>query len=87
MKRIGLRVDDQIRTMNEEIANIEREYKLRLAKPNKQLANLKRHFKKVEVTINENIETDENKILEEKNEKVTQKKFNFQLKCLFSMID
>ncbi|CAF0854145.1 unnamed protein product [Adineta ricciae] len=78
MKRIGLRVDDQIRMMNEEIANIEREYKLRLAKPNKQLANLKRHFKREEVTINENIETDENKILEEKNEKIEEIKRKYR---------
>jgi len=76
IKRIGLRVDDKLKVMNDEILNIEREYKLRLTKPNKQLMNFKRRFRKEnsmnkdEIINNENIEIDENKIIEEKKQKV-----------------
>jgi hypothetical protein len=69
-KRIGFRVDDQLKAMNDEITNVENEYKLRLAKPRKQFMHLKRHFQKDETIENGNIEIDENKILEEKKEKV-----------------
>jgi hypothetical protein len=70
IKRIGLRVDDRIKAMNDEILNIEREYKLRLTKPNKSLMNFKRRFHKENPMNNGNIEIDENKLIEEKKEKV-----------------
>jgi hypothetical protein len=70
IKRIAFRVDDQIKAMNDEIFNIEREYKLRLTRPSKSLRNFKRHFRKDEIISNRNIEIDENKINEEKKEKV-----------------
>ncbi|CAF4236680.1 unnamed protein product [Adineta steineri] len=71
IKRIGLRVDDQIKAMNDEIMNVEREYKLQLAKPSNKFKNIKRHFRKENETIqNDEIVIDENKILEEKNEKI-----------------
>jgi phage host-nuclease inhibitor protein Gam len=78
-KRIGFRIDDQLKAMNDEIMNVESEYKLRLAKPNKQFMHLKRHFQKDdtkykdETIENGNIEIDENKILEEKKDKVKSK--------------
>ncbi|CAF0970223.1 unnamed protein product [Adineta steineri] len=71
IKRIGLRVDDQIKAMNDEIMNVEREYKLQLAKPSNKFKNIKRHFRKENETIqNDEIVIDEKKILEEKNEKI-----------------
>jgi len=70
MKRIDFHVDDQIKAMNNEILNIEHEYKLRLAKPNKHMINFKRHFHKDETIEHEDIEIDENKLNQEKQEKV-----------------
>ncbi|CAF4014117.1 unnamed protein product [Adineta steineri] len=71
IKRIGLRVDDQIKAMNDEIMNVEREYKLQLAKPSNKFKNIKRHFRKENETIqNDEVVIDENKILEEKNQKI-----------------
>ncbi|CAF0774374.1 unnamed protein product [Adineta steineri] len=71
IKRIGLRVDDQIKAMNDEMMNVEREYKLQLAKPSNKFKNIKRHFRKENETIqNDEIVIDENKILEEKDEKI-----------------
>ncbi len=76
IKRIGFRVDDQIKAMNDEIRKIEQEYKLRLTEPNKQLMNFKRRFykkntiNKDDIISNEKIEIDEKKIIEEKKEKV-----------------
>ena len=64
IKRIGLRVDDQIKAMNDEIMDIEREYKTRLAKPHRQFPFFKRTVHEEEETI------DEKKITEEKDEKV-----------------
>ncbi|CAF1011853.1 unnamed protein product [Rotaria sordida] len=83
IKRIDFRVDDQIKAMNDEIMNIEREYQLRLVKPSNALMKFKQRFQKANTTnINEtltqeSIEIDENKIIEEKNEKIeeTRKKY------------
>lgn len=76
LKRIGFRVDDQIKAMNNEILNIEHEHKLSLAKPNKHIQNFKRHFHKENSTQrdDENIEIDETKLNDEKEKKVIDKK-------------
>jgi hypothetical protein len=76
IKRIGLRVDDQIKGMNDEIMNIEREFKTRLTKPHKQFLHFKRQVQE-ENTI------DDTKIIEEKNEKVNKKDFNETDSSLF----
>lgn len=74
IKRIGLRVDDQIKLMNDDISNIEREYKARLAKPNQTLMNIKQRFQKETSTTNNDIDDiDETKIIEEKKDKVKKK--------------
>ncbi|CAF0940342.1 unnamed protein product [Rotaria sp. Silwood1] len=83
IKRIDFRVDDQIKAMNDEIINIEREYKLRLTKPSNTLMKFKRHFQKDNTTntnetvVQESVEIDESKIIEEKNQKIeeTRKKY------------
>ncbi|CAF4653717.1 unnamed protein product, partial [Rotaria magnacalcarata] len=69
------RVDDQIKAMNDEVMSIEREYTARLNKPNKHIMKFKQRFQ-TDSTANiaakldqDNIEIDENKIVEEKNEK------------------
>lgn len=76
VKRIGFRVDDQIKAMNEEILKVKSEYKARLIKP-KKFMNFKRRFHKgntttndIETVSNDNIEIDEYKITEEKKGKV-----------------
>jgi phage host-nuclease inhibitor protein Gam len=84
IKRIGLRVDDQIKAMNDEILNVEREYKARLIKPNKQLMNFKKRFQKEypankdETISNGKIEIDEKKLIEEKNEKIQEIKKKYR---------
>ena len=76
IKRIAFRVDDQIKAMNNEIAKVESEYKSRLAKPNKYVENLKRRFLKDdtvhrdEMIGNGTSETDSNRLIEEKQEKI-----------------
>ena len=76
LKRIDFRVDDQIKAMNNEIAKVEQEYRLRLAKPNKHVEKFKRRFLKNdglqrdEIIDNGSSETDSNRINDEKQEKV-----------------
>lgn len=76
LKRMDFRVDDQIKAMNSEIAQIEREYKLLLSKPNKHVEKFKRRFLKSdgvqrdEIIENGTSETDSNRMNEEKQEKV-----------------
>ena len=75
IKHIDFRVDDRIKAMNNEIENIEREYKLRLVKPNRQIMKLKRYFQRNiinrdETGRQEDFEIDANKIVEEKHEEV-----------------
>ncbi|CAF2043604.1 unnamed protein product [Rotaria magnacalcarata] len=76
IKRMEYRVDDQIKAMNDEVMSIEREYTARLNKPNKHIMKFKQRFQ-TDSTANiaakldqDNIEIDENKIVEEKNEKI-----------------
>ena len=84
-KRIGLRVEDSIKAMNDEILAVEREFKQATAKPNTTLMNFKRRFQKNNLPpIEETIEIDETKLTEEKQAKVKSKHiFRMILKCLF----
>ena len=76
-KRIGFRIDDQLKAMTNEINAIEHEHKLRLAKPkNHTFAQFKRRLQKNGATQpeaignDEAITIDEKELLEEKNKKV-----------------
>lgn len=80
-KRIGFRLDDQLKAMMSEIDSIEQEYKLRLAKPKiHTLAQFKRCLQKnpviqqAEVTSEETITIDEKELTEEKNKKVRERR-------------